>query len=83
MVKNKFIQLPINSSNGIDFEYMEVFTQAIKKLIIKDVVFYADEKIGATVQVANINQKYDRVNKDGLLKVAEEWKEYNGVNPNI
>lgn len=83
VVKNKFIQLPINSSNGIDFEYMEVFTQAIKKLIIKDVVFYADEKIGATVQVANINQKYDRVNKDGLLKVAEEWKEYNGVNPNI
>lgn len=32
-------------SNKIDFEYMKVFTQAIKNPVIKDVVLYADEKI--------------------------------------
>ena len=76
VVKNKLIQLPIDSSNKIDFEYMKVFTQAIKKLVIKDVVLYADEKIGATRQVINPKQQFERVNKDGLLSVAEDSKEY-------
>ena len=76
VVKNKLIQLPIDSSNKIDFEYMKVFTQAIKKLVIKDVVLYADEKISATRQVINPTQQFERINKDGLLSVAEDSEEY-------
>ena len=48
VVKNKYIKLPVNSSGEIDFEYMKTFIQAVKKLIIKDVVLYADKKIEVT-----------------------------------
>ena len=48
VVKNKNITLPVDSNDEIDFEYMRIFIQAIKKLVIKDVVIYADEKIKAT-----------------------------------
>ena len=51
VVKNKNITLPVNSNDEIDFEYMRIFIQAIKKLVIKDVVIYADEKIKATKKV--------------------------------
>lgn len=37
--------------NKIDFEYMEILISAIQKLVIKDVVLYADSKIEATRQV--------------------------------
>lgn len=44
VVKNKFIQLP--QVNGeIDLAYMEALISAIQKLVIKDVVIYADRKI--------------------------------------
>lgn len=76
IVKNKLIQLPIDSSNKIDFEYMKVFTQAIKKLVIKDVVLYADEKISVAKQVVNTKQKYERINEDGLSNAAEDSKAY-------
>lgn len=46
VVKNKYIKLPVNSYDEIDFEYMKKFIQAIKKLVIKDVVLYANKKIG-------------------------------------
>ena len=45
VVKNKYIKLPVNSSGEIDFEYMKTFIQAVKKLIIKDVVLYKNKKI--------------------------------------
>ena len=50
VVQNKYIQLPIKN-NQIDFEYMEILISAIQKLVIKDVVLYADRKIEATGQV--------------------------------
>lgn len=50
VVCKKNIVLP--TKNGqIDFEYMETYINAIKKLAIKDVVMYADKKIEATQSV--------------------------------
>lgn len=50
VVCKKDILLP--TKNGeIDFEYMETYIQAIKKMAIKDVVTYADRKIAATKEV--------------------------------
>ena len=43
-MNNSKIKLPIKN-NEIDFEFIEVFISAIQKLIIKDVVLYADRKI--------------------------------------
>ncbi len=37
--------------NKIDFEYIEILISAVQKLVIKDVVLYADRKIEATRQV--------------------------------
>ncbi len=47
VVKEKYIRLPENNGK-IDFELMDIFISAIKKLAIKDVVLYADRKIAAT-----------------------------------
>ena len=55
VVKNKHIKLPVNSYDEIDFEYMKKFIQAIKKLVIKDVVLYADKKIKVTKKVVENN----------------------------
>ena len=51
IIKEQEFLLPVNSKDEIDFEYMRIFIQAIKKLVIKDVVIYADEKIKATKKV--------------------------------
>ena len=49
-MKEKYIRLP--QKNGkIDFELMDSFISAMKKLAIKDVVLYADRKIAATKSV--------------------------------
>ncbi len=54
-ISNKKIQkdkisLPVNSKFP-NFNHMETFIRAIQKLVIKDVVAYADSKIAATRQV--------------------------------
>lgn len=51
VVKNKYIKLPVDSNGVIDFNYMENLTQAIKKLVIKDVVIYSDKKTKVTKDV--------------------------------
>lgn len=54
VVKHKDIRLP--EKNGkIDFEFMETFISAIKKIAIRDVVDYSNEKIKATRQVVSEN----------------------------
>nr|WP_276881339.1 restriction endonuclease subunit S [Anaerococcus tetradius] len=53
VVKNKYIKLPVDSNGEIDFNYMENLTQAIKKLVIKDLVIYTDRKIEVTKKVIN------------------------------
>lgn len=47
------MSLPINEDGKIDFDYMETYISAIKKIIISDVVQYADKKIAVTKQIIN------------------------------
>jgi len=39
--------LPLQN-NSLNYPFMETFISAIQKLVIKDVVLYADKKINAT-----------------------------------
>lgn len=48
------MKLPIKN-NEIDFYIMKTLISAVKKLVIKDVVLYADHKINATKQVVSKN----------------------------
>ena len=50
VVKGKYIRLP-EKDGKIDFDFMETFISAIKKLAIQDVVLYSDQKIKATKAV--------------------------------
>ena len=50
--QSNHIKLALPVKNGKpDIDYMEIFTKAIIKLVIKDVVRYADERIDATKQI--------------------------------
>jgi len=58
-ISNKKIQkdtvtLPAQNDQP-DYEKMETFISAIQKLVIKDVVQYADQKIAATQKVVSVN----------------------------
>lgn len=65
------IQLP-TKNNKPDYATMETFIKAVEKLVIKDVVLYADSKIKATKNVVKKDFEY-KINEDaGLLKVAEK-----------
>lgn len=54
-VENEKIILPTNDSGEIDYEFMENFIKAIEKLVIKEVVLWADAKINATKSVIKCN----------------------------
>ena len=43
----------IEKGGEIDYNYMETFIRAIEKLVIRDVVLYADRELAATEQVIN------------------------------
>lgn len=65
------LQLP-TKNNKPDYATMETFIKAVEKLVIKDVVLYADSKIKATKNVVKKDFEY-KINEDaGLLKVAEK-----------
>lgn len=49
-IQNDKIMLPIKDGK-IDFEFMELLISAVQKLVIKDVVLYADEKIQSTKKI--------------------------------
>ena len=49
---DSYVQLP-TSSNKPDYTQMETFIRAIEKLVIRDVVLYADRELAATQQVIN------------------------------
>lgn len=53
VVKDKFIQLPIEKEK-IAFNYMETLIRAVQKLVIKDVVCWADKKIEVTKKITNV-----------------------------
>ena len=52
VVQNKHIQIPTKDDKP-DFSVMDNFISAIQKLVIKDVVLYADTKVNATQKVVN------------------------------
>ena len=58
VVKNKNIRLP-EKDGKIDFALMETFISAIKKLTIKEVVLYSDQKIASTKEVIS---RTDQIN---------------------
>ena len=64
------IMLPVKDGNP-DYEAMEKFISAVQKLVIKDVVQYADKKISATKEVT-----YQFPESYGELKVAEHEPPY-------
>lgn len=49
-LKNTVIEVPMADS-GFDFQFMEDFIKVVEKLVIKDVVLWADKKIEATKKV--------------------------------
>ena len=52
IIKNQNISLP--STQGVPlYAYMEVFIRAVQKLVIKEVVEYADRKIAGTKEIVN------------------------------
>ena len=51
---------------------METFIKAVEKLVIKDVVLYANSKIEATKNVVKKDKEYKINEEAGLLKVAEK-----------
>ena len=64
------MQLP-TKNNKPDYATMETFIKAVEKLVIKDVVLYADNKIAATKNVVKRDLEY-KINEDaGLLNVAD------------
>ncbi|MBQ5907772.1 MAG: restriction endonuclease subunit S, partial [Treponema sp.] len=64
------MQLP-TKNNKPDYATMETFIKAVEKLVIKDVVLYADSKIKATENVVKKDLEY-KINEDaGLLNVAD------------
>lgn len=66
------IMLPVNSDDSPDYTFMETFISAVQKLVIKDVVLYADKKIAATKQAVHKNPSdYKTPEGFGALKVAE------------
>lgn len=66
------IFLPVNSDDSPDYAFMETFISAVQKLVIKDVVLYADKKIAATKQAVHKNPSdYKTSEGFGALEVAE------------
>ena len=52
VVKEKYIKLP-QINNEIDFDFIDTFISAIKKISIKDVVDYSNRKMKLTKKIVN------------------------------
>ena len=71
-VKEEMIFLPVTSDGSPDYAFMENFISAVQKLVIKDVVLYANKKIAATKQAVHKNPSdYKTPEGFGTLEVAE------------
>lgn len=65
------MKLP-TKNDAPDYSFMETFIKAVEKLVIKDVVLYADEKIEATKEVvSHKSTEYTYDDNSGLLNVAQ------------
>ena len=54
-IKSDKISVPV-TDDGIDIKYIDTLISALKKLVIKDVVMYADKKISTTKEVIASNK---------------------------
>ncbi|MBR1614307.1 MAG: restriction endonuclease subunit S [Treponema sp.] len=70
------IMLPVHEGMP-DYEAMQNFISAVQKLVIKDVVKYADKKIGATKKFLKNKTEYKIDDEYHYLTVAES-ADYNG-----
>lgn len=50
------IKLPIKPDNTPDYDYMNLVISAMQKVVIKDVVLYADKKLTASKQIVDVKQ---------------------------
>lgn len=60
-ISNKKIQkdkitLPVRSDKTPDYDYMNLVISAMQKVVIKDVVLYADKKLVASKQIVDVKQ---------------------------
>ncbi len=77
VVQYKYIMLPVR--NGVlDYEAMQDFISAVQKLVIKDVVKYAEDKINATKKVVKNKDEYKTNEDKSFLSVAES-ADYKGI----
>ena len=58
------IQLPVAPDGNPDYEAMETLISAVQKLVIKDVVLYADRKIAAAKKATGRNIRRDKITED-------------------
>lgn len=56
IVKDMQIKLPINENGELNFDFMQNFIKAVEKLVIKDVVLWADSKIATTKFIITKNK---------------------------
>ncbi|MCQ2601907.1 MAG: restriction endonuclease subunit S [Treponema sp.] len=73
VVQDKIFQLPTKDGKP-DYATMGTFIKAVEKLVIKDVVLYADSKIEATKNVVKKDVEYKINEEKYLLHVAQEEK---------
>ena len=77
VVQDKYIMLPV--CNGApDYAAMQDFISAVQKLVIKDVVKYAEDKINATKKVVKNKDEYKTNEDKSFLSVAES-ADYKGI----
>ncbi len=76
VVQDKYIMLPVRDG-APDYAAMQDFISAVQKLVIKDVVKYAEDKINATKKVVKNKDEYKTNEDKSFLSVAEsaDYKE--------
>ncbi|WP_273443360.1 restriction endonuclease subunit S [Treponema berlinense] len=70
VVQDKYIMLPVRDG-APDYATMQNFISAVQKLVIKDVVKYAEDKINATKKVVKKEVEYKTNEDKSFLSVAE------------
>ncbi len=76
-IKGDKVMLPVR--NGApDYAPMQDFISAVQKLVIKDVVKYAEDKINATKKVVKNKDEYKTNEDKSFLSVAES-ADYKGI----
>lgn len=76
-IKGDKVMLPVRDG-VLDYEAMQDFISAVQKLVIKDVVKYAEDKINATKKVVKNKDEYKTTEDKSFLSVAES-ADYKGI----